>query len=193
MIRIAARTVVFTVLSIGIAAHGAMAGEMPLPWSLEWGNSREKCTEALTGAGYSRYVDPSEYSASRAAERRVRVIREAQGISRLEFARIGSDGPNTENVTVLLHNDRLFQITISYGNTKRDFADKLIRDISERMASGPRQLMGKDSAMENYIWASFDTVIIFTCGYGKSMPTSIAVLDYRNERHLRGLREIGLM
>ena len=169
----------------------AEADEPPLPCGLRWGDSRERCVEVFSAGGYSVLVWPEDYTAGRSPDRTLKRVREVQGISALDFEK--KSGEIGETVKVYLYQDGLFQISITYDNTKKSFANKLIEDISQRVSLAPRHIEGPGSKMEIYVWTFPATAIVFSCRYGASIPISFALLEYRNEPVLNALKDKGLM
>lgn len=178
----------FVTLFFGVAAW---ADEPPLPYGLHWGDSRERCIELLVAGGYSTVVRAEDYAASKSPDRTLKRIREVQGISTVDFEK--KDDAVEKNLKIYLYQDNLFQITVEYEDTRKEFADKLVNDISQRVSLTPRLITGKDSKMDIYIWAFPMTAIVFSSRYGKAIPIPFALLEYRNEPVLNDLKDRGLM
>lgn len=169
----------------------AEAEEPPLPCGLRWGDARERCVGVLSAEGYSAFVRAKDYDPARSPDRMLRRVREAQGISVLYFEK--KTGDIGETVTIHLYQGELFQISIAYDGTKKGFADKLVKDVSQSVSLAPWHIEGIDSKMETYVWAFPTTAIVLSCHYGASAPIPFAALEYRDQPLLNALKAKGLM
>lgn len=182
--------ILFIIITLSLSCR-AEADEPPLPYGLHWGDSRERCIELLIAGGYSTVVRVEDYAVSKSPDRVLKRVREVQGISTVDFER--QDNAIERNMKIHLYQDSLFQITVEYEDTRKEFAEKLVSEISQQVSRTPRLITGKDSKMDIYIWAFPATAIVFSSRYGKSIPIPFALLEYRNEPVLNELKDRGLM
>lgn len=176
---------------IALNSTAEAKGEPPLPCGLRWGDARARCAEALSAEGYSVFVRKEDYDPARSPDRMLKRIHEARGVRAQSFKKTAQN--IVETVTVNFYYDELFQISIAYDNTEKGFADKIVRDISQRVSLTPRYIEGMSSKMDIYVWTFPTTTIVFSCRYGVTTPIPFAALEYRNDPILKKLKDKGLM
>jgi hypothetical protein len=163
------------------AAPGAPSA--PLHQGLEWGMSAAGCESRLLAAGYERR---SGVPSDRAIYRRNAL----HGIREVPYGRSGKD--SDETCTVILLEDALFRVSVTYERFKSGFADKVISGLTDDLSAPPRHLRGPNSKTGVYLWESGVTGVQFRYQELPALNFFMASLEYMHMPTVNGLRKLGL-
>jgi hypothetical protein len=154
-----------------------------LPQGLEWGMSAAECEARLLPAGYEkRRGAPSD----RAIYRRNAL----HGIREESYGRSGGD--SDEICTVVLLENALFRVSVTYEHFKSGFTDKVISGLTDDLGAPPRHLRGPNSSTGVYLWESGVTGVQFRYQELPALDFSMASLEYTHMPTVNGLRKLGL-
>ena len=181
---ILATAIIYLVLLCG---RGNCAAAATLPSGLGWGMTAEECKGRMLAAGYeSRATEIPEASPDRLLRRSALLY----GIRDDHFHRRTASA--TEHVSLRLHNDVLFQVSIRYEDFGRGFRDKVLDEISRHMGTDPRRVPTPNSDMDVYAWSVGVTMAQFGYRELPKLDLYFAEASYRNGPVVTELKRLGL-
>ena len=181
---ILATAIIYLVLACG---WGNCALAATLPSGLGWGMTAEECRSRMRAAGYeSRVAEIPEASPDRLLRRSALLY----GIRDDHYERRAASA--TEYVSLRLHDDALFQVSIRYENFGRGFCDKVLEEISRHMGAAPRRVRGPNSEMDLYAWTAGVTTAQFGYRELPKLDLYFAEVSYRNGPVVTELKRLGL-
>ena len=181
---ILATAIIYLVLS---CVGGNCATAATLPSGLGWGMMAEECRSRLIAAGYENR-EPEIPEAS--PDRRLRRHAIASGLRDLDFYRRTATA--SEYLSVRLHNDALFQVSIRYEDFGRGFRDRVLEEVSRHMGANPRRVRAPNSEMDLYAWSVGVTTAQFGYRELPKLELYFAQVDYRHGPVVTELKRLGL-